>query len=176
MDRRTLLRRAAAIGAIGLAGCTGNGSPTDGPGGTPDGTPTPSPAPPTTEPPETVEIDTFDFTVTDATGDAEPTANAEFDTEANEIRFTGIIQGKNLCQTAALESIDYDRQADEVHLAVKTKKRADADDACGQQQVFISYEATVSFTGGLPSQVSVSHDGEGVMSGAHDSAAATPPS
>lgn len=52
MDRRSLLRRAGAVGLAGLAGCAGGGDDDgDGqpPGGTPtEGSPTPEPSPTTT--------------------------------------------------------------------------------------------------------------------------------
>lgn len=173
MDRRTLLRRAAALGAIGVAGCTDGGTGTDG-GGTPGDTPTPtpSPEPPTSEPPETVEIDEFDFVVTGMDNSSEPTADISFDEGTNTVRVTGTIQGSDGCKTAALESIDYDRAADEVTVAVKTKDRPDAGDGCTTALVFIDYEVTVSFTGGLPRAATVSHNGEDVASGAHDTASA----
>ena len=168
MHRRQLLRRTPALSALAIAGCAGD-SPPAGDGGTPtDDTPTPTP----TEPPETVELAEYHFEVTGRDSSGEGTADVEFDTETYEVRFTGTIQGKNGCQTAALQAIDYDREADEVTLSVRTKKAEGAGDACTQQLVYVDYEATVSFTGGIPSQASVVHDGQPIMSGAHDSARA----
>lgn len=162
-----MLRRAAVVSVLGLAGCTGDGSP---PGADGDGTPTPDDGtpttePPTTEPPETVEIADFAFSVTDRTSSAtEPTADVTFDAESNAVQFTGIIEGSDGCKTAALDAIDFDRAGDEVTLAVITKDRPGAGDMCTQQLVYISYEATVEFSGGLPSQAAVSHDGSEIAS------------
>lgn len=171
MDRRTLLRRSAALVALGLAGCTEGGDPDVGDGSpTPGGDGTPTPAPPTTEP-TTVADFTFQVTNIDSAA-TEPTADVTFETGENRVRVTGTIQGSDGCKTAALEAIDYDRAADEVSLSVITEDRPDAGDACTQALVYIDYEATVSFTGGLPSQAAVSHDGDEIASGAHDSATA----
>ena len=88
MDRRTLLRRAALLGAVGLAGCAGDGT-SDGPGQTTgDGagaTPSTTPATAGTTGGTTMETATeepTDSTATSAettdestTGTAEPTAS-----------------------------------------------------------------------------------------------------
>lgn len=172
MDRRTLLRRSAALVALGLAGCTDAGSPADGDGSpTPGGDGTPTPAPPTTTEPTTVADFTFEVTNIDSAA-TEPTAEVTFETGENRVRVTGTIQGSDGCKTAALEAIDYDRAADEVTLSVITEDRESAGDACTQALVYIDYEATVSFTGGLPSRAAISHDGTEITSGAHDSATA----
>lgn len=172
MNRRTLLRRAAALGAIGLAGCTGDGAPPgdDGTSTPPDdGEPTPTDdETPTTEPPEPVEIADFDFAVTGRDSSSAPTASVSFDASADEVEFAGTIQGSDGCKTAALDAIDYDRGADEVTLSVITKDREGAGDACTQALVFIDYEATVRFTGGIPSRAVVTHNGEEMASAAMD--------
>lgn len=170
MDRRTLLRRTALLGAIGLAGCTDGGS---SPGGGGDDTPAdgddPTTEPPTTEPPATGDVDGVDFQVVDVDNTGEPGADVTFDADTNEVRITGTITGSDGCKTAALEAVEHDSGADEVTLAVITKDRPDAGDACTQALVYIDYEVTVTFTGGLPSKASVTHDGRGVTSGATDS-------
>lgn len=165
MDRRTLLRNGAAFSALVLAGCTG--SP---PGG--DGNETT--APPTTGSPETTEIADYSFAVTDRTATTtEPAAEVAFDAEEGLVRVTGTIEGSDGCKTATLRAIDYNRDADEVHVSVATKDRpGTGENACTQALVYISYEATVSFTGGIPAAASVSHDGTEIASGAHDSASA----
>lgn len=172
MNRRTLLRRAAALGAVGLAGCTGappGDDGTDTP--TDDGEPTTAPPTtddetPTSEPP--VDIADFDFAVTDRDSSSAPTATVSFDASADEVRFTGTIQGSDGCKTAALDAIDYDRGADEVTLSVITKDREGAGDMCTTALVFIDYEGTVRFTGGIPSRAVVTHNGEEMTSAAVD--------
>ncbi|MFC5972245.1 plastocyanin/azurin family copper-binding protein [Halomarina salina] len=75
MDRRTLLRRAALLGAVGLAGCTGDGGdgttdgadePTDG-----SGAPSATTEATTTTAPETTDETTSEMATTD--GGAETT-------------------------------------------------------------------------------------------------------
>lgn len=175
MDRRTLLRNGAALAALAIAGCTGgqpggDGTPTDGTPG--DGSETT--APPTTGSPETIEIADYSFEVTDRTSaGTEPTAEVSFDAAEELVRVTGTIEGSDGCKTAELRAIEYSRDADEVHVGVATTDRpGTGDKACTQALVYISYELTVSFRGGVPAAASVSHDGTAIASGAHDSASA----
>jgi hypothetical protein len=171
MDRRTLLRNGAVLTALALAGCAGGGRPGDG--GTPaEGTGTT--APPTTEPPETIAIEDYSFEVTGRTSATTgPTAEVTVDPDEDGVRVTGTIQGSDGCKTATLRAVDYRRDADEVHVGVATTDRPGTDDkACTQALVYISYQAAVSFVGGVPSLASVSHDGTEVGRGTHDSASA----
>jgi hypothetical protein len=170
MNRRTLLRNGATLTALALAGCSGDGQPGVDPTPT-DGTPREGTE--TTSPP-TIEIADFSFAVTDRTSETtEPTATVSFDATEGLVRVTSTIQGSDGCKTATLRAIDYHRDADEVHVGVATTDRPGTDDrACTEALVYISYEATVSFTGGVPSAASVSHDGTEVTSGARDSASA----
>lgn len=157
-----MLRGAAAVAALGLAGCGASGTPGDG-GDTPTPTPTPS-----------IELVDAEFEVTGRDNADDVGAEISFDDGANQVAVTGTIQGSNGCKTAALESVDYSRADDEVHVRVRTKNRKGTDDttACTEALVYIGYEATIQFEGGTPRRARVSHDGEGVASGAHDEAAA----
>ena len=159
MDRRTLLGRVATASALALAGCTAQNRPTGGGDGGDGDTPTTEPT--TTE---SVDIDDASFRVTGIEGSGTPGADVSFDVADDAIRVQGVIQGSDGCKTAVLEAVDYDREADAVTLAVITADRPDAGDACTQQLVFVSYEAVVTFTGGLPGHAVVTHDGTEVAS------------
>ncbi|MFC7132630.1 MULTISPECIES: hypothetical protein [Salinibaculum] len=118
------------------------------------------------------------LTVTDVSGSiAQTTADAEFDAAAGTVVVTGTIEGNNGCKTATLGDVSYDPAGDELSVDVQTTDRADVDEdtACTQALVYIDYEATFTFDGGIPGSVSVSHDGRGVMSAGHDSATASAP-
>lgn len=149
MDRRTLLRRGVAVSALAIAGCTAENGPSGGGDGAEGETPTT----------ESVAIGDVSFAVTGIDGSGTPGVDVSFDAEDDGVRFEGIIQGADGCKTAVLDAVDYDREADTVTLSVITEDRPDAGDACTQQIVFVSYEATVAFSGGLPSRAVVTHDG-----------------
>jgi hypothetical protein len=114
------------------------------------------------------------LTATDvSSGTTDTTADTAFRTEANEVRVRGTIQGEDGCKTAALGDVTYDPEADALAVGVVTVDRPGTEDeACTQELVFIRYEATADFSGGLPREVSVSHDGQGVGAAAHGSASA----
>jgi len=119
-------------------------------------------------------LENSSLTVTDASsGVAETGTDIAFRTEATEVRLRGTIQGNDGCKTAALGDVSYDPEADALAVDVITVDRPGTEkQACTQELVFISYEATVEFSGGLPREVSVSHDGQGVGAAAHGSASA----
>jgi len=114
------------------------------------------------------------LTVTDSSSGVTETATGiVFQTDANEVRLRGVIQGNNGCKTAALGDVSYDPEADALAVDVVAVDREGGEkDACTQEIVFVGYEVTVTFSGGFPEEVSVSHDGRGVASGAHSSASA----
>ena len=114
------------------------------------------------------------LTVTDvSSGTTETTTDIAFRTDADEVRLRGIVQGNDGCKTAELGDVSYDREADALAVDVVTVDREGTEErACTQELIFISYEATVEFSSGLPREVSVSHDGQGVASGAHGTASA----
>ena len=76
--------------------------------------------------------------------------------------------------TADLGSASYDAETDRLDVNVVTMEREDSG-MCTQQLVGIEYKATVSFENGIPSGVSVSHDGDGVMSAGYGSSSASAP-
>ncbi len=116
-----------------------------------------------------------ELSVTDVSGSAsETTADASFDTEMNTVTVTGTIQGNNGCKTATLGNVTYNESDDHLTVDVETTDREDTG-MCTQQLVYIDYEATITFEKGVPKEISVQHDGNGVMSGAHGSASAAPP-
>lgn len=102
------------------------------------------------------------------------TADATFDEDAGTVVVTGTIVGKDGCATAELGSAIYDADADELHVDVVTTRQEGAEDkVCTQALVDIDYEATFTFEGEIPSSVSISHDGQGVVSVGYDSSTAT---
>jgi len=96
-------------------------------------------------------------------------ATIQFDAET--VRVDGTIWGSDGCKTAALDSANYDSEADELTVAVVTTDREDADGACTQAIVEVGYRAEIRFTGGYPGTVVVTHDrGEGAVEVASESA------
>lgn len=191
MNRRQFIGLAGAIGGVALAGCTSqpsDDSPAGNDGTEDDGaTHTDTPTDDETDGSggndgstesdgggANPALEDATFEVVEQTSAAqEPGADVEFDAGAGQVLVRGTIQGSDGCKTADLQAVDYHAAADEVTVSVVTKNRpGTGDQACTQQLVYISYEATVTFSGGIPSAASVVHDGEGVTSGAHASATA----
>lgn len=159
MKRRTMLRGAAAVAAIGLAGCTAGGAPGD------------ESDTPTNDPP--IELVDSDFSVGAIDHTGEPSADVTFNDAENRVIFTGTIEASDGCKTAAMAGMEYDSEADEVHLAVRTENREGTEDrACTEALVYVDYEATARFENGTPRRAATSHDGREVMSGAHESSRA----
>jgi hypothetical protein len=101
-------------------------------------------------------------------------ADIEFDPESGRVLVEGTITGRNGCMTAKLSGASYDAGSDTFKVDVVTVAREGTEDkACTQATIGIGYEGTFSFEGGLPGTVSVSHDGDGVVTAAHESTAAT---
>ncbi len=172
MHRRTLLRRTGAIGALALAGCTGQASEDDGNGG--DGGGSDGGSTPTATPnPVTMQDTTFEVTGRGGASDQQGSADVEFDTADDRLVVTGTIVGSDGCKTAALGDVKYDTEADELRVNVVTKDEEGSEDKmCTQALVDIDYELVVRFDGGIPKSASVSHNGQGVTSGAHGEASA----
>lgn len=146
MRRRTLLRRGCAIGAIGLAGCLGQGEgPSAGNGGT-GGTPTPDVGPVTG-----VNIETLD---SDCANGEQPTADVQFDESSGTIRIGGILRTANPCRLATVESVEFDGGSDV--LSVKLGTERDGQDGCVQCLGMVEFEATLTVEGDLPATVAVS--------------------
>jgi hypothetical protein len=161
MDRRTFLRLGIPTGAVVLTGCTAG----EGPAGDGDDVTTtepPTTSPPETNPPDEVELQESSFDVTAITGSGTPGAAVTFDAGATAVRVIGTIRGNDGCKTGALEGVDYDRAADVLTVSVVTRDKPDAADVCTQQLVYVSYDAGISFAGGLPGRAVVVHDGSDV--------------
>ncbi|MFW5984383.1 MAG: hypothetical protein ACOCRA_04245 [Halobacteria archaeon] len=101
---------------------------------------------------------------TNASGD-EGSGDADFDEEEGEITLTGTVIGNNGCATARLAEAGVEDGA----LNIDIETVSDGGDVCTQALVAVRYEATFTFEDEAPDEVSVSHDGEGVMSGAYES-------
>jgi hypothetical protein len=115
------------------------------------------------------------FSVTDVSSSSlANAADASFDEDGSTITVTGTIVGANGCTTADLGAVTYDAEADQLEVAVVTTEREDSG-MCTQQQVAIDYEATFSFESAIPTSVSVSHDGQGVMAAGYGSSSASAP-
>lgn len=176
MQRRQLLSTVGAIAALGLAGCAGSAD--DPSGGSGDSSRSPTETTPTDTATQTttaepaIELENQEFTVVDVgSGQQRDGAEVEFRTEANEVLVAGTIWGSDGCQTAHLAEAAYDDDEDRLSVAVATKEREDAGGACTQAIVEIDYEATFDFSNGTPGEVSVSHDGRGIASAAHETVA-----
>lgn len=132
----------------------------------------------TTETPTASERTTYvdsSLTVTDVTSSAtETTADVAFNEDDSTVVVTGTIQGSDGCKTAALKRVTYNRSDDRLLVHVETVDREGAQ-SCTEALVYIDYEATIRFEGGIPSQISVSHDDRHVLSGAYGSASASAP-
>lgn len=171
MKRRTLLGRAGALGAFLLAGCVGDGTD-PGANGTPDETPTDSPTPTPTSDEPTITDQTITTVQSGChSGDSREHARASFDTDAETVTVSGLLQTSTPCYEAALEAVGYDDATDTLSVDVTATS---TDEMCVDCVGAVEYEATVSFTGGTPGTVSVSHQGEGVATAGHGETMATP--
>lgn len=189
MDRRRFLSAVAGTTALGVAaGCLGtrgggggsNGTSADGETDTPSSTPsqgTPSSTPtgdqtgtdvptetgtdaPTGTPGGTPAIVDRTFRRTgDCRSDEAGTASVSFGADA--VTVEGCITGNDGCQQAVLKRARYDPSDDTLTVVVTTNAADETPEACTQALVYRSYEATVSFEGGLPAEVSVVHDSIG---------------
>ncbi len=108
--------------------------------------------------------------VENASGD-EGTGDAEFQEDEGRVVVSGTIVGDDGCATARLAEafvedgalvVDVETVGKDTHLRY-----------CTQALVAIGYEATFTFDGEIPDEVSLSHDGTSVMSGAYASESVT---
>jgi hypothetical protein len=98
-------------------------------------------------------------------GSGDGSSDAEFDDDEGQILVTGSIVGNDGCARARLsEAVVED---DTLKLGIETV--SDGSDVCTEALVGIRYTATFVFDGEIPNEVSVSHDGQGVMSAAYGS-------
>lgn len=103
-----------------------------------------------------------------ASGDEEE-ADAAFNEDEGTIVATGTVIGNDGCATARLAEAYVEDGA----LNVDVETVDTGGEMCTQALVAIEYRATLTFDGEIPNEISVSHDGEGVMSGAFRSSSAS---
>lgn len=199
MNRRTILRRSSALGVAALAGCLSEAAPggNDDPNESDPGDAEPEPDAGTDgSGNDDAESDNDDAEHDDggeSDGDETPAltdsaieisevspgeeiddADVEFDRDAGAVIVDGTIHGSDACQTAALDSVDYDAEADELSVDVVTTLVDDADNRmCAQAIVEIDYVVRAQFEGGLPGSATVSHDGRAFVSAGHGSSSAS---
>lgn len=145
MQRRTLLQSISLLGTGSLAGCIA-GRRVGGEETTTVGSVEP-------------ELTSTDFEVVDQ-GCGNPVNEATIDPSGDTVEITGTIAGSDACKTAELADATYDPEADELQVTIATTDREGAG-TCAQCIVEIEYRATATFTGGLPPNVVVRHEGAG---------------
>lgn len=146
MKRRTLLGSIGLLGAGSLAGCTTGTRVVDEETTTTVGSVEPA-------------VAGTDFEVRDqGCGNTVNEATVSF--EGDAVVVEGTIAGSDACKTAELADATYDPDADELQVTVAAVDREEAG-VCAQCIVEIDYRTTVSFSGGLPPSVVVSHEGAG---------------
>lgn len=77
------------------------------------------------------------------------------------VRVTGVIVGSNGCYTAELRRAQYDADADELLVAVRSYEDEEGY-SCTMCTVDIDYRSEFEFDGGTPGTVIVRHNGERV--------------
>lgn len=142
MNRRSLL--AAAAATTTLAGCFTNDGPTDDTRSPTDDTPP--------------EIADHTFKVTSVECD-HPEPSYDVSRSDGQVTINGSLRGSTTCGTASLESIEYDADADELNLVVRSHTE-DTEDGCGDCIVEIEYQAVVRFHHGEPGSVTVDYTGD----------------
>jgi hypothetical protein len=174
MNRRTILRATAALGAGALAGCVSSGdpgdgdgadgSPSDGPTDTPDGTTDPDSDPtdtPTDTPTPSDGIAVREARVsTVATGcvtDDRSAPRLTVDPDGPSVGLSGSFRTPNPCHRVTFESAEYDPDADELSLVLGVEP---VDGTCASCVGMAEFDGVVSLEGGLPGSITLSHDGE----------------
>lgn len=148
MDRRDLLRGAAATAAVGLSGCVGpgDGGPADGASDGEDRSPS-----------NDTGIGGTSFAI-GRTACGAPAGEAAVTVEADEVRVEGTIAGDDTATTADLESTRFDRSADVLRVGIRTVDAVTEGDV-RECPFAIDYSATVGYDGSAPGDVTVYHDG-----------------
>lgn len=154
MKRRTVLL--GLVTAIGSPGCIGaspgdpspTATPTDTPPTATDASPTPTVSPPGTPSPP-------DFAVTDRScGNGGNDATVSF--EDRIVRIAGTIPGRDTCDTAVLDGVEWEGDALTVRVAVVTEK-TDETVACAECITDIDYTAAIDSGDRTVSEVTVVH-------------------
>lgn len=162
MRRRDLLGTVGAAVGTALAGCVGNDGPDpatgdgsgDGDSGGSDGTDTPTT-------PSVTDRSLTELEECPAQG------SASVSWGETAVTITGCITGRNGCSVPVLGGAEYDAEADELAVTVTTEEE-DSGGACTQALTDLGYEATVTFAGGLPTSVVVTHEAMGESTTAAD--------
>lgn len=146
MRRRTLLRNAAAAGAVALsAGCLTDA----GPGDSTD-TETDDGSSPT--------LDDTAFEVTNV-GSGTQVDEAAVTTDGQQVVVTGTIHGSNGCYTASLADATFEDGTLAVTVESHEKDtEGTATNVCTDAIVEIEYRLEATFAGGMPGTVEVTHD------------------
>jgi len=112
-------------------------------------------------------IQSAEFTVEgiDSASDEEGVSDAEFNEDEGNVTVTGTVIGNNGCAVARLA----EAYVEDGRLVVDVETVSNGGEMCTQQLVAIRYTATLSFDDEIPNEVSVSHNGEGVMGAAYES-------
>jgi hypothetical protein len=145
MRRRDLLGTVGAAVGTALAGCVGSGGPDPGTGDGDDGGTDTSATPSVTER-NLTEVE-----------ECPTQGSASVSWGETAVTVTGCLTGRNGCSVPVLGSAEYDAEADELAVTVTTEEE-DSGGACTQALTDLGYESTVTFAGGLPAGVVVTHE------------------
>lgn len=121
---------------------------------------------------------TFEFTShAPECGQGIDDANVTFQPEEGRIVVEGVIRGSDLCKRARLKDVSYDPEAERLSVSIAAVDRAECQNGgiAGQCIVDIPYEATFTFDGDIPTEVTVSHGERFGVSAAYGSASAAAP-
>ncbi|WP_224270143.1 hypothetical protein [Haloprofundus salinisoli] len=167
MNRRTLLARTAALAAVGVAGCTTDGTTDDtgnggdnstGNGGTDDTDDETTDDGSTDDGSDGETTELVDQTF-ERTGDCEHAGSATVTRDGQTAVVEGCIRGRNGCAVAVLDDVQYDAAEDRLAVVVATEIDQDDDEVCSQALVSRGYRVRAEFDGGTPGTVDVVHDG-----------------
>jgi hypothetical protein len=157
MRRRDLLATVGAAVGTALAGCVGNGGPDPGTDdGSEDGDSDGGSVPPRLTDQTLTEIE-----------ECPTQGSASVSWGETAVTVTGCITGRNGCSVPVLAGAAYDAETDELAVTVTTEEE-DSGGACTQALTDLGYEATVTFEGGLPNSVVVTHETMGETTTAAD--------
>lgn len=149
MKRRHVLRATgSALAGLALAGCLSPG-PGEGPG---DNSPTDQPSPSPTAERSVTDSGLSDVSSACGTGDNQASVSYADGTAT----VTGTIGGSDTCDTAKLQSVDFEDGTLRIVLKAEHPEMTGTP-ACGQCLTDIEYEATVTHDGPAPATVVVEH-------------------
>lgn len=113
---------------------------------------------PPEESPRSPEIVDYTFGVRHVECD-HPESDYDVSRSDGQVSVIGSLRGSTTCGTASLDGIEYDADADELGLVVRSHVE-EIEGGCGDCIVEIEYEATVSFDYGEPGAVNVEYTGD----------------